>query len=170
LTLTTTPGDAGANSYASVADADAYFATRVPNELWEAVTDDEDRKRLLIATTRHLDTADWDGEPTFPNQRLKFPRTGLTDSDGRTIDSLTYPRLLVEATCEELYAFLTHGITKDRNAVDKLLRFETLTAGSISITPNADFDAGNFAPMTYRLISDFLRFSPDASFFRIVRS
>jgi hypothetical protein len=67
-------GVEGANSYASVSDADAYFLTRPRSDTWTPLTDDQ-KGALLIHGTRLLDAAIlWDGERVSTGQALAFPR------------------------------------------------------------------------------------------------
>src|SRR5712691_5596582 len=100
-TLVATPGAANANSYATVLEAAAYFADRLPLvPPWSAVADQT--AALLMATrvldlmavarrtlriskggTRYFYTSRaWTGAPATTTQALAWPRTGMYDLNG----------------------------------------------------------------------------------------
>lgn len=67
-------GVTGANSYASVADADAYFDARPRSDAWVLATA-ESRANVLLHATRILDASVlWDGEAVSSSQALAWPR------------------------------------------------------------------------------------------------
>lgn len=75
LVVETGAGLATAESYASVAEADAYFAT-FGNEAWSQ-TEVEQREVALRKATRDLDlmyASTWDWYPVKDDQALRFPR------------------------------------------------------------------------------------------------
>lgn len=64
----------GANSYASVAEADARHAMSTSADAWDAF-DLPVKEQRLVTATRRLDTLfDWIGQPWHPDQPLGFPR------------------------------------------------------------------------------------------------
>lgn len=65
----------GTNSYAEVAEANAYFSDRIGSELWSA-SDDATKAKALITATRLIDEIEWLGTALLENQSLAFPRTG----------------------------------------------------------------------------------------------
>ena len=63
-----------ANSYVTLAEANAYFET-VPNSTqWDNKQDDK-KNRALIAATRWIDSLVFYGDRCDEDQALKFPRT-----------------------------------------------------------------------------------------------
>jgi len=97
--LIATPGAADANSFATVEQSDTYHATRLYAAAWTSAKVGQ-KEAALITATRILNGLEWDGDIASDEQALRFPRTGLTDPDGRPIDDETIPTFLVEATCE----------------------------------------------------------------------
>jgi hypothetical protein len=96
-----------ANSYASVADADAYVDTRPRSDAWVSLTDDA-KAQFLIHATRYLDGAvDWSGDPTSDTQSLAFPRS----SDSGTEAAL--PQAIKLATIELAIEMVSRDITSD---------------------------------------------------------
>lgn len=78
-------GRADADSYCSVADADAYLAARGRNSAWDALTDPEKAGRLVMASG-YLDAAvRWAGEIATSAQALGWPRANALDRDGRPL-------------------------------------------------------------------------------------
>lgn len=64
---------ASANSYVTLAEADAYFET-VPNSTtWDDKTDDQ-KNRAIISATRWIDSLNFYGDRCDAGQALKWPR------------------------------------------------------------------------------------------------
>lgn len=102
MALTTTPGSASANSYASVAEADAYHLDRA-NAAWAAAVP-ADKEAALIRATQWLDGRYGDQWPgirwKLRAQALDWPRVEAYDRDGTVVDYQTIPPEVVDATCE----------------------------------------------------------------------
>lgn len=102
MALVVTPGDATADSYASVAQADAWHAGR-GNAAWEALTEAEKETALRRATTWIDATygSRFGALPVYPRvQALAWPRTGVTDADGYAVPHDAIPVEIVRATAE----------------------------------------------------------------------
>lgn len=106
VVIVTTPGATTANSYATAAEADAYFAARLPLvPPWE---DADDPTAALAMSTRVIEnfaqslrvlvpdtsnvaayykiTRHWTGLPASATQRLSWPRVGMFDANGNALD------------------------------------------------------------------------------------
>jgi len=68
-----TIGGASANSYVTLADADAYFETTPDSTTWDDKTDDQ-KNRALITATRWIDALSFYGKRCSETQALKWPR------------------------------------------------------------------------------------------------
>lgn len=91
----------GANSYVSLADADAYHAA-MGND-WDSTTDTETFEQALIVAARSVDTlwgSQFLGSLLSDHQPLLFPRTAFQDTTGRVIARAAIPRALRDAQCE----------------------------------------------------------------------
>lgn len=101
MPLTVTPGSSFADSYASVADCDAYHSA-LGNSVWTGTT--QAKEEALRRATIWLDAryrARWTGLPTNNrDQSLDWPRLDVYDVDGYEVNSLIIPREIVKATCE----------------------------------------------------------------------
>lgn len=92
-------GKTDAQSYVSLADANAYHTTR-GNTAWTGT--DAEKEAALIRATEFLDGrlfCRWPGLKYSTTQALEWPRIDALDSDGEDI-SESVPAGLVKATCE----------------------------------------------------------------------
>src|SRR5688500_17528609 len=101
------------NTYASVADGDAYHDGHLYATSWTAATTANKEKALVLAT-RLIDASyQFHGWKTKSTQALQWPREGATDPDRKTMafsalqnffgpyfESDKMPKALVDATCE----------------------------------------------------------------------
>ena len=102
MPLVVTPGDATADSYASVAQADAWHVGR-GNAAWAALTETAKETALRRATTWIDATygSRFGALPVYPRvQALAWPRTGATDADGYAVPSDAIPVEIVRAASE----------------------------------------------------------------------
>lgn len=68
---------------------------------------------------------------TFSAQALAFPRSGLTDREGETVDALSVPQVVKDATCELAYEISQDpSLETSRNQDDNTKR---LKAGSVEL-------------------------------------
>ena len=104
-TLVATPGANNANSYPTLDEALLYFQTRTEVAGWENA---DDQSVLLMMATRVLDamsrpivtyvpagngnpayyktTSTWTGYPATTTQKLAWPRSGMYDANGNSLD------------------------------------------------------------------------------------
>jgi hypothetical protein len=84
-------------SYATEAEADAYFRSSPSRRDWFA-EDAEDRRAALAEATRHVDTYRFSGAKSDPYQDLEFPRDGDTE----------VPNPVKASACEQALYLLTN--------------------------------------------------------------
>lgn len=112
MALVSDPSLAGFNSYASVAEADAYHATRLHNTTWTGAVN-ATKESALIWATRNFEILQWKGWMTNPAQNLQWPRAGVFRNGNEVIDpsdsalysniifdSAVVPTVIKEATAE----------------------------------------------------------------------
>lgn len=88
----------GTDTYITLVDADAYFASRYNSSAWIALNN-SDKEILLRSATRALDVyGTWGGEKTDENQALEFPR-----------DDEEIPENIKVAECEIANNILSSG-------------------------------------------------------------
>ena len=79
-TINATLSSASANSYVTLAEADAYFETVPDATTWDNKLDDA-RNRALIVATRWIDSFVFYGDRCDNGQALKFPRNNYKVDD-----------------------------------------------------------------------------------------
>lgn len=85
--------------YATVSDADNYFAVTYGNE-WSSVASTT-KPKLLISATKYIDRQNWQGDKVDKEQSLQFPRI---INEEQTDDNL-----LMEACCEIAMSFYNNN-------------------------------------------------------------
>lgn len=74
--MTITAGD---NTYGTLAEAEAYFATRFGGSQFASLATNTLKENALLMATVLLDSyCTWAGYPTSTEQKLQFPRNGST--------------------------------------------------------------------------------------------
>jgi hypothetical protein len=108
MTLTITPGDIAADSYASLVQAAAYHTAR-GNSTWTGT--DALKEAALTRATQWLDgryNSRWPGTRwKLRLQALDWPRVDALDRDGTLIDADEIPVEVINATCEAALRELT---------------------------------------------------------------
>lgn len=152
--LDATPGGATANSYGTLAEANAYFQTRAFAEAWTTLTDDARKTTALITVTERLERLAYTGERTSDAQALKFPRENCYTSDGERQASNVVPRRVKLAQFE--YALALVG-GSDPLASGDLAGFEEIhLPGGIKFkTSEAARSAGGTPSAVEELIAPF---------------
>lgn len=112
LSLDTTVGGASANSYASVAEADAYFEAQPEfYSAWSVLTE-QVKMAHLIESTRALERFDYLSVPVDQDQALAFPRACQDDFE-------EIPAKVKQAQMEMLrYRYQTRDATSGQAARD----------------------------------------------------
>lgn len=129
LTLDATPGAASANTYALVADLDAYMETMVFQGSVYPTATPEQKGAALVQATRMLDTLDWLSIISNHPQPLQWPRYWVPDRNGYFLDSQSIPTWLRDACCEFAFRLLS----EDRSADAGGLAPDTVKVGSLDV-------------------------------------
>jgi hypothetical protein len=79
-TINATAGAADANSYITIAEAQAYADSDIDASKWDTATVDQ-RTRALITATRNLDLVGYVGTRTTTTQALAWPRKDFTTTE-----------------------------------------------------------------------------------------
>jgi len=121
----------GVNSYATVAEADAYFADRLDASAWVAA-DATTKAKALVTASSKLDMLSWAGSAYDELQSLAFPRSGYYFDPrlGTTVAFTTdVPSRVIQATYELANYYLNNeGLTLNPGKVDEI------QVGSIKIS------------------------------------
>ena len=80
ITIVATAGSESANSYATVAEADAYLEPRLNSSAWDDAAA-ETQKAALVEATREMDLLPWRGTRVDLTQALAWPREDVPIPD-----------------------------------------------------------------------------------------
>lgn len=101
--------DPDANSYVSTDFAADYISTNAFVATKWAALDTDAQEKYLVRASRYLDRiVQWNGERVDDESGLRWPRSGVFDSDGFEIADNVIPEVLQEAVCE-LASLLASG-------------------------------------------------------------
>jgi hypothetical protein len=120
------------NSYATVEEANTYFADRIDVAAWTNAVPDQ-RAQALVTATGLLDALDWIGYAVSDSQSLAFPRFGVYFDPrlGKEVilSETTVPDRVLKAVYELSYHLLNNdGLLDDTGSV------KDLSVGSIKLT------------------------------------
>jgi len=105
-----TLGGASANSYVTLADADAYFETTPDSATWINKTNDQ-KNRALISATRWIDALSFYGDRCSTTQALKWPR------EDYTVDGIDLACTLIPVGIEIATYELARALANDTDAI-----------------------------------------------------
>jgi len=121
-------GKSDANTYVSLAEADAYFVDHGAPASWSGVASGSRIAALKYATSS-MNSFGWIGSLFNFTQALAWPRIGAIDAEGRDVSGI--PQRVKDAQCEYAFAHVQKSIVTpvDRNDV-----LQSVSAGSVSLT------------------------------------
>jgi len=130
LVLNSTVSSSSANSYCTLASCLPILESNIHIYGTFASLSTANAEACLINATFLLDTQiQWDGTKETDKQALRFPRTGIEDVDGYSIDDDTIPYWLQEAV--SYYAYFVSQ--KNRIGDSDTFGFKSLKAGSLAM-------------------------------------
>jgi len=134
-TIDATIKGANANSYVTLAEADAYFETVPSSTQWDNKQDDK-KNRALIAATRWIETLVYYGDRCDEGQALKFPRNNY-QVDGVELACSLIPQNIKYAQFE-----LAFALANDTDAIIGSSgtdgNFSEVKLGDIQVKYNTD--------------------------------
>ena len=151
MAFDSTVGGPNANSYVSVADADAYIALRLNSSEWTAADTATKQAALVTATSMLDEMFAWRGEPATTTQALHWPATDATDCAGGEINDATIPAAVKNATCEQALYLLKFDATQTPTAIMQGLK--SASVGSIS----SEFDSAMIPAKAQSRVTSILR-------------
>jgi len=131
VAIDATPKGAAANSYCTLAEAETYFEGRLDIDNWTDAADDDIKNRSLVQATNRLEQETFEGIKTTAAQRLKWPRNGLVDERGESVDDDTVPERVKDAQCELALSMLGSDLLADTG----LEGFESVKVGPLDVVP-----------------------------------
>lgn len=141
-----------ANSYCSLIDADTYHEMRLHNTTWTSLSSDTQEEIALMWATRILDEeVNWAGVKYTEDQGLRWPRSGVVDPDGYSIDTSEMPTFLIEATAE----LAMHLITEDRSSDSGTMGFSKIAAGSVKLEIDKRWQKGILPRSVWNMVKRY---------------
>lgn len=137
------------DSYISVSTADTYQADRDRQE-WTYLTQDEKEAALRRATSFLDNGYNWKGEISDSANSHAWPRTGVEDDEGRSIDGTTLPDRIKDATAELAYI---DAVEADLLPVTTSGETQRIQAGSVEIEYAGGQGSGKTLTRINRLVS-----------------
>jgi hypothetical protein len=118
--IVATSGSEDANSYLTVAGANAIANGMIGSLAWATASAD-DKARALITATNGLETLGWVGERSSDTQALSWPRSGASCGD-KVIANDAIPREIELATFDLAEALLSSpALLRSSNANNELV-------------------------------------------------
>ena len=150
-----TPGDPSANTYATIQEANDYFASRLPLPVPWLASGDAEGQALLMAA-RYIDAMasaltifvppsttggsrgyyrtrpQWTGAAATATQRMAWPRIGMLDRNNNPIDSTIIPLDLKQAQAEFAGQLKGSDTTLNNDTINQGIT--SVKAGSVSVS------------------------------------
>lgn len=130
--------------YGTVLGGDSYFETRLRTHDWDTATE-EDKLKSLYEATRIIDTLNFAGCKTDPDQLLQFPRDEETE----------VPNAVVQATYE-IAIVLLGGYDPEHEANNDKISSQKYAGVSVTYKENAQPSVIP-STMAWRLLYPYLR-------------
>jgi len=124
------------NSYVTIAEADAYFETRIDSSEW-VTSSDEVKEQALVTATQLIDNRPWIGAAISSSQALAWPRKEAIYYDPRMGQDITVAENEVPSQVKiAVYEQALHLLQNEDLLAQKTQTFESISVGSISVSDN----------------------------------
>jgi len=131
-TLDATPAGAASNSYATVAESDAYHDARLHSDDWTSASTATKTVALIMATRTMDALFEWAAWPTTTTQVLQWPRNAVPRRGGLTyVGNMEIPPELKNATAELARLLIVEDRTADNDIETNKLK--SLTADPVTL-------------------------------------
>ena len=147
---TITINDNDYHSYSTVEQANNYFVGSF-NNLWSNIGED-DKQKLLITSTRLIDTMEYQGHRVDKEQPLKFPRWMCCEENVSSDD------LLIQTCCEVAMGVYQASLLSTDVIVPNADKIKSMSVGdtSISFQDKADIETDFNAAIAKPIIKKYL--------------
>lgn len=160
VVINATPKSPTANSFVTLAEAEAYMAERLNVTAWTG--GDDKKSQALITASYRVNQEQFEGYQTTTSQNLKWPREGATDDDGEEYDPDTIPNIIKWATYEEALALLNRG-NQDLLHNTGLEEYKRVKVGELEIERNMSYVAGQLGENVKRILRPVLATASNSS-------
>ncbi len=127
-----TVGGTDSNSYATQVEIQQQMDDRLYSDAWDGATDEEQKQSMIMCALLLDDLVNWYGEIASDTQALRWPRSGVSDCDGRSIDDDVIPDAVKQAQ-GELSLYMLQG---DKLKIPVLLEkgIKSAKVGPLAVT------------------------------------
>lgn len=152
---TITINDNDYHSYSTVEQANNYFVGSF-NNLWLNIGEN-DKQKLLITSTRLIDTMEYQGHKVDKEQPLKFPRWVCCEENVSSDD------LLIQTCCEVAMGVYQASLLSTDVVVPNADKIKSMSVGDTSIsfqdkaTIEADFNTAIAKPIIKKYLGKWLK-------------
>lgn len=158
VVIVATVGSATANSFVTLAEAQAYVDGRLNTDLWTAATTDQ-QNRALVEATIEIHQREYNGRRVDAVQVLNWPRFFCPNPDAPLTTywfylSTTIPDRIKNATCELALQFIVNGTT-DIGSLDPTI---TLHRESIGGAIDTEYEPSYLRPQGLARFPRVLRY------------
>jgi len=153
MAIDATVGGESSNSYGTIERLDLLLLDMVGTASWDDLSE-ETKERCAITATDLIDQHEYKGATAADDQALKFPRTGISDGDGRAIADDEIPRIV-----EKAWATWAFALSQDDTLLSDtgLEGFNRLKAGKVEIEPRHTRRAGAMPEHVKRFLRPLLK-------------
>ncbi len=147
-----TVGGASANSYATTAEGDTYFAARLYSTDWTGASTTQ-KEQAMIMAARRIDEEDFVGyRPPGSTQALKWPRSWalIPDTPYTYYETDEIPQIIKNAQFEYALLFIGSDIT----AQSDLANYKRIKVDDIELEMNQPVQSGTIPAEVSRLLKD----------------
>ena len=144
------PDSTIANTYVTVAEADAYFLSRRSSGQWRLLSGDA-KAVVLLQAIEWMEQFTFKGYRRGYDQRLQFPRSYLYDRDGYWVDSETVPRFIKVAQME-LAFYLIENDAFENTGLEEI---NTAAVGDLDVDVRQERKAGSLPRVVERILTPY---------------
>ena len=155
MTLIATPAATDADSYFTIAEADAYFAARGVATWWGSNDAKEVAARRGTAYVDNAYRAKWIGLRYSEFQALAWPRVDVVDDDGYTIGATVIPPRVKQAAMEA--ALLALGGATLEPTLERGGQIKSISKSVGPLSKSVTYEDGAPAIDRYLVIERLLR-------------
>jgi len=122
------------NSYVTIADADAYFETRIDSASWTSAPDST-REEALVTATQIIDNNPWIGSAVSSSQALAWPRRNANYLDNRLGMQIAFSETEIPSLVKvAVYEQALHLLNNEDLVAQTTQTYESIKIGSISVS------------------------------------
>ncbi len=153
MAIIVTPGGTDSNSYATLAEANTFHTERLHNAAWTSASDATKEAAMIWATLLIDSNILWHGIRATEEQALDWPRYGMYDKDGYSVDSDIVPKQVKDAESELAFLLIVEDRTLSNDP--KNAGVKKADVGSLSLEMSDVYKKAVLSPSVVTYIQEF---------------